>query len=535
MVDRSTRTRGNTTTGTETHGGTSTGTEFGAANRVLLLAIFAAQLGCGGDPIRTPSPPGGSSGDASVAEDATPVALDTGVTDRGTTDAAPTPLDATASDAEPLPCMGQTCGVNATCNIEHDQCVCNDGYEGDPIAGCTEAVMGSGWIGSPCTDDSQCDYPDGVCQTDGEGYPSGHCSQACTRYCPDREDHAVTFCVQPPASSDGGCFARCDTMIHPSNMGCRVGYRCQTERRFNEPAVSRAVCVPESWSPPDQCADPRNHAQDDDCWFDLISFGDATAEALARRILSGAANSAEAEQWLDLNYEGSQRFITDDLGRTIHDNFSRGHRSDRPMNGMIVHYTAAQREDGTIRYFVGSSPHASTHFVVGSERNGLIVQIFSHRNRTWHAGSTYNVDRFGFDFANAGYLEPRSGGGYNDYADRRYGMDLALFGDQPVEITDGIPGAHAKYARKDYWQPYTYHQVLAFLLVSRALHLVYNLESDRIERHGDVASSRVDPGPAMPLTASKALIFDTSDVFSVDWLMRYKTEADWIVRNPQAR
>ena len=48
--------------------------------------------------------------------------------------------------------------------------------------------------------------------------------------------------------------------------------------------------------------------------------------------------------------------------------------------------------------------YASTHFVIGSYRNGLVVQIFSHRDRSWHAGSTYNIDRFGVDFANAGYL-----------------------------------------------------------------------------------------------------------------------------------
>ena len=40
-------------------------------------------------------------------------------------------------------------------------------------------------------------------------------------------------------------------------------------------------------------------------------------------------------------------FVEDDLGHTIHDNNSEGHLASSPMRGAIVHYTAAQREDGT--------------------------------------------------------------------------------------------------------------------------------------------------------------------------------------------
>ena len=205
------------------------------------------------------------------------------------------------------------------------------------------------------------------------------------------------------------------------------------------------------------------------------------------------------------------------------------------MRGAIVHYTASATEDGTIRYFVSSSPHASTHFVIGSQRNGLIVQIFSHRNRTWHAGSRYNHDRFGIDFANAGYLNERSGGGYEDYAGRPYRLNLPLHGSNPIRVQGGIPNVDPKYARKEYWQPYTYYQLLSFVLIGRALHLVYNLEADSIERHGDVASSRVDPGPHLPQTFLKALVFNQENVFEVNWLNEYKREANWIADHPEAR
>lgn len=501
--------------------------------RIAWIFVFAACAQA--DPVPIASP------DAAVHADAAPfVTLDAG---HPANDAMSTPVDsgfddAGALDGGPEPCGGMDCGANAMCDIEHDVCICNEGFMGTPATGCLPIDTPLGWVGSPCNSHADCDYTDGVCQLTASGYPSGHCSLACDRVCPDRDGFAVTFCIDPEGTSvgpSGSCFARCDTTLFPSNAGCRPGYRCTPRERNTEAAVVRNVCVPDSWGAERPCADPTNHAGDDNCYLDLISYGDAAQLALATVLLRGSATADEAERWLDLNHTASQAFITDELGRTIHDNFSAGHRASQPMRGMIVHYTAAQREDGTIRYFVGSDPHASTHFVVGSERNGLIVQIFSHRNRTWHAGSTYNVDRFGFDFANAGYLEPRAGGGWEDYAGRAYSIDLPLHGTNAIEITDGIPGAASKYARKDYWQPYTYYQLLSFVVVGRALHLVYGLSADDIERHGDVASSRVDPGPALPLTNLEALIFSTDDVFSLSWLNEYKAEADWIARHPEAR
>ena len=145
------------------------------------------------------------------------------------------------------------------------------------------------------------------------------------------------------------------------------------------------------------------------------------------------------------------------------------------------------------------------------------------------------IAKAGFDFANAGYLNPTSDGGWEDYADRDYELDLPLHGNNPVEVTDGIPGASTKYANKDFWQPYTYYQVLSYILVGRALHQVYDLESELIQRHGDVASSRVDPGPAFPLTWATNLIFTTDDLFDVEWLTQYKVQPNWIVEHPQAR
>ena len=172
--------------------------------------------------------------------------------------------------------------------------------------------------------------------------------------------------------------------------------------------------------------------------------------------------------------------------------------------------------------------------MIGSYRNGLPVQVYPHYNRTWHAGSTYNKDRFGVDFANAGYLDPTSNG-WETYSGTSYEMMLPLYGRDPVEVTDGIPNASSKYASKDYWQPYTYYQLMSYVLVMRALHLVYDLDKEGVERHGDVSGSRVDPGPALPFTALNELVFNDEDAFAVEWLNTYKVDPNWIEDHPEAR
>jgi len=461
------------------------------------------------------------------------VSLDSGITQDATTDI----LDG-GHEVEDTgmfaPCDGQNCGENAFCDEEQNACRCLDGFLGEPPDDCVPVNTPRAWIGSPCANVADCDYENARCQT-GQDFSGGHCTLDCTRYCPDREAHPVTFCIETSVEEDGRCYARCDSEIFPSNAGCRRGYECVPWPRYNEPEVVKNVCVPQAWTSQMPCADLANHAGNDDCYLNLISAELSATRNLAIALLEGRGTATVAEAWLDQNFSQSQSFITQELGRTIHENYSAGHRSSTPMRGAIVHYTAASKEDGTIRYFVSSNPHASTHFVIGSLRNGLIVQIFSHRNRTWHAGSSYNHDRFGIDFANAGYLNPRSGGGYEDYAGRIYDLNLPLHATSPVHVTGGIPNADRKYARKEYWQPYTYYQLLSFILIGRALHEVYTLESEAIERHGDVASSRVDPGPQLPLTFLKTLIFNHDNVFDVVWLNEFKQQATWIANHPEAR
>ena len=394
----------------------------------------------------------------------------------------------------------------------------------------TGGISEPSFIGEACQTDRDCG-DDLHCASPEEGFEAGHCTQECELYCPDLEGHPTTFC---PDLGDalGRCFSRCE----PNPSTCRSGYSCVPMPRLNEPTRVEHVCAPTEWlNDSTLCADSRGLVQSLSCFKEKASFSDATLAALITKLLDGSATSDDAELYLDRSYELSQVFLEDLLGRAPYPNRSNGHREDSPMRGIVVHYTANQFEQPTVRYFTSEDPHASTHFVIGSKDNGLILQLFSHRDRTWHAGSLFNSSHFGIDFANAGYLESEDTT-WVDYLGRPYQSTLPTFGANAIEIDDGIPSADPKYSVHAHWQPYTTHQLLAFVVISRALHLVYGLDPDEIVRHGDVSSSRVDPGPAFPHTALKTVIFDFTDVLEPShWIQDYRWEAAWLIENPEAR
>lgn len=116
----------------------------------------------------------------------------------------------------------------------------------------------SGFIGSPCETDADCDYEGGVCLR--EGFPGGTCSTACTQYCDDLDGHPYTFCAEgsalpaeAAALGDGACLARCDFAFWPQSDGCRPGYGCVVQARANEPETETFVCLPDRESELPDC------------------------------------------------------------------------------------------------------------------------------------------------------------------------------------------------------------------------------------------------------------------------------------------
>ncbi|MFO0747463.1 MAG: extensin family protein [Myxococcota bacterium] len=111
-----------------------------------------------------------------------------------------------------------------------------------------------GFIGGACDAPADCDYASGECLTAGDGWPGGMCSQACTKFCPDQAGAVTTFCIdgQDYGEAGGICAQQCD--FGASSTGCRQGYHCVSETRFNDPTTLRYVCVPGTGEPTDVSA-----------------------------------------------------------------------------------------------------------------------------------------------------------------------------------------------------------------------------------------------------------------------------------------
>ena len=108
----------------------------------------------------------------------------------------------------------------------------------------------TGWIGSPCEDDNDCSFADGVCFTDADGFPRGTCTAGCDLFCSDEPGHPVTFCAadgdlpaSAPSLDDGACLSRCDFSWFPLT-GCRPDYGCVIAERANEAWTEQYVCMP---------------------------------------------------------------------------------------------------------------------------------------------------------------------------------------------------------------------------------------------------------------------------------------------------
>lgn len=119
----------------------------------------------------------------------------------------------------------------------------------DPTTGPTTPPP-SAFIGSPCSTDADCPYADGICLTEGEGFPGGTCSALCASTCPDAFGYPTTACADPSVLpgevrtlDDGACLSRCDFGVYPFE-GCREGYGCIPSPRPTQPEVELYVCVP---------------------------------------------------------------------------------------------------------------------------------------------------------------------------------------------------------------------------------------------------------------------------------------------------
>ncbi len=111
-----------------------------------------------------------------------------------------------------------------------------------------ESVMPStepAWVGTPCTEDSQCDFradgASGFCYENSVG--QGFCGLPCEGLCPDRDGEAPTFCIETASGGSGVCAS----YSAAQNQWCGdiPGASAQSKSRFvgNSNALSRVRTV----------------------------------------------------------------------------------------------------------------------------------------------------------------------------------------------------------------------------------------------------------------------------------------------------
>jgi len=69
---------------------------------------------------------------------------------------------------------------------------------------------------------------------------------------------------------------------------------------------------------------------------------------------------------------------------------------DAPIDTIVLHHTAGDSLDGTVRWFQMEKSQVSAHYTIG--KDGKVVQHVSNYYRAWHAGKS--VDHFGRDNVN---------------------------------------------------------------------------------------------------------------------------------------
>lgn len=162
---------------------------------------------------------------------------------------------------------------------------------------------------------------------------------------------------------------------------------------------------------------------------------------------------------------------------------------------IIIHYTASDDFQATVKWLRNPAAKASAHLVVG--RDGAVTQLVAFDERAWHAGiseytfadgsvrKNFNNCSVGIEIVNAGGLK-KSGEKYFSWYKKEIPENEVLF------------ARHRNQDKPAYWHKYPEVQVRVVEEICIALIAKYQIKY--ILGHEEIAPGRkIDPGPAFPL------------------------------------
>lgn len=177
---------------------------------------------------------------------------------------------------------------------------------------------------------------------------------------------------------------------------------------------------------------------------------------------------------------------------------------------LVMHYTAATLEKGSINWFLNKDAKASAHLII--DRDGSITQFAPFNIITWHAGeSSWNgligLNKFaiGIELVNGGRLL-KTGQSWICPVDKK-----------AVPDSDVILARHKNEQREAGWHVYTEFQLKTAAEVATLLVKTYGLAD--VIGHEDIAPFRKsDPGPAFPMSSFRSKVMGRKDNASVSYI-----------------
>lgn len=166
---------------------------------------------------------------------------------------------------------------------------------------------------------------------------------------------------------------------------------------------------------------------------------------------------------------------------------------------IIMHYTAGNNMQNTMKHFMNAANKVSAHVII--DRDGTITQLVPFNLKSFHAGTSaykgltsLNQHSIGIELVNYGYLKQKSNGLY-------YAWNGALV--PPVDVftaPDGSP-----------WQLYPEEQLDAVYSLTEALLEEYPYIEDVLDHEMVAPKRKIDCGPAFPLENLRYYLFNRTN------------------------